>query len=175
MHSVARSTIRLLFLTVGGCFNAPTKPVVTPKPAPLTITTPSSAFGWSNANQKNEFFTKVKTLKKGATIGDVVRILGDGFTTQPYDLGEIDETYGTQVTYDLQPLSGSAEMMLYPSVTLRFGKDDRLISVDTAMKGPGLANAKHVDSGDMTLEGVQNLVDQARAPNQPAQLGRTRE
>src|SRR5262249_41063568 len=140
MHFASRSTIPLLFLTVGGCFNAPTKPVVMPKPAPLTITTPSSAFGWSNADRKKEFFTKMKTLKKGAKIGDVVRILGGGFTTQPYDLGEIAEAYGTEVTYDLQSNSGSAEMMLYPSVTLRFGKDD----LDTIMTGPRLANAKHI-------------------------------
>ena len=161
------STVPLLFLILGGCFNAPTKPVVIPKPAPSIIKTPSSAFDWGSAGQKKEFFTKMTTLKKGDKIGDVVRILGGGFTTQPYDLGETDETFGTEVTYDLKPNEGSAELMLYPSVMLRFGKDDRLISADTAMKGPALASARRIHSSEMTLEEVQKLVDQAQAPNQP--------
>jgi hypothetical protein len=62
----------------------------------------------------------------------VVQVIGHGFSTEPYDLGEIDEKYGTKVIYFIPEPHG-----VYEDIVFWFGNDDRLVKVtNTIAEGP---------------------------------------
>ena len=81
---------------------------------------------------KKEYLAKMMTVKKGDKIEDVVQKLGSRFSTEPYDLGEIDEKYGTRLIYNLSDSHGN-----YEDIVFWFGNNDRLVKVtNTIAEGP---------------------------------------
>src|SRR5256885_1145045 len=79
----------LLFTIFSGCSNWTKTPPVKPKPAPVKTISRKMVFPDSD-ELKKEYLAKMMTVKKGDKIEDVVQKLGSRFSTEPYDLGEID-------------------------------------------------------------------------------------
>jgi hypothetical protein len=81
---------------------------------------------------KKDLLAKMMIVKKGDKIERVVQAIGHNFTTEPYDLGGIDEKYGTKLIYNLTDSHG-----VYEDIVFWFGNDDRLVKVtNTIAEGP---------------------------------------
>src|SRR5215208_156987 len=105
MNSVLLPTILLLIAIFSGCSKGIKPPPVKPKPVPVQTT--SSKFIFPNsAEAKNEYLAKMVTVKKGDKIEDVVQKLRGNFSTKSYETDEMDETYGTELTYIVDDSNG---------------------------------------------------------------------
>ena len=123
--------ILLLIVVLGGCSKPAVLPPAKPKPVPVKAISPKSYF--SNDDEvKKDLLSKIPAVKKGDKIEVVVQKIGGGFSTEPYDLGEIDEKYGTKVKYFIPEPHG-----VYEDIVFWFGNDDRLLKVtNTFAEGP---------------------------------------
>jgi hypothetical protein len=149
MSPILSRTIALLFTIFSGCSNWTKSPPVKPKPAPVKAISPK--FFFPNSDElKKDLLAKMMTVKKGDKIEVVVQKLGDVFSTAPYDLGEIDEKYGTRLIYNLTDSHG-----VYEDIVFWFGNDDRLVKVtNTIAEGPlsppEKRHTKEIDLANLT-------------------------
>jgi hypothetical protein len=127
MDPMLRRTILLLISIFSGCSNGTKTPPIKPKPVQVKTISPTFVFPDSD-ELKKEYLAKMVTVKKGDKIEDVVQKMASSFRTEPYDLGYIDELYGTKVKYSV----GYGIREQY--VTFWFGNDDRLMRMSTNMK-----------------------------------------
>jgi hypothetical protein len=132
-----------LHLTIfSGCSKPTVLPPAKPKPVPV-----KAKFFFPNSRElKKDLLAKMMIVKKGDKIESVVQAIGHGFTTEPYDLGEIDEKYGTKLIYNLMDSHG-----VYEDIVFRFGNDDRLVKVtNTIAEGPhSLPEKRHTKEIDL--------------------------
>ena len=121
-------TILLLIITLGGCSKPTTMPPTIPKPVvlkPNRFPRPEE--------KKRELLAKIPAVKKGDKIEKVVEVIGHGFSTEPYELEDINQGYGTKVIYFIPEPHG-----VYEDIVFWFGNDDRLVKVtNTIAEGPG--------------------------------------
>ena len=79
------------------------------------------------ARDRGEILAKIRAVKKGDRIKDVVKQIAVSYSTEPYEIGEGSDKYGTRLIYNLTDSHG-----VYEDIVFWFGNDDRLVKVTTS-------------------------------------------
>jgi hypothetical protein len=87
---------------------------------------------FTHAQDKMEILAAITAVRKGDRIQNVVKNVGHTYSTEPYEIEEMNGKYGTRLVYDLTDTHGR-----YEDIVFWFGNDDRLVRVtNTIAKGP---------------------------------------
>jgi hypothetical protein len=163
MNPILSRAILLLITIFSGCSKGSTKPPTKPNTVQVKTISPNVYFP-DATEQKKEYLAKMRTLKKGDKIEDVVQILGHNFSTEPYDLEEIDEAYGTEVTYSIDDFHGHNQY-----ISFWFGKDDQLIRMSTNIAEAIFDPATDINTAGMKPKHLYRLLNQPYSPQEATQ------
>lgn len=135
------TSIRFVMLVVAIARGWPQSPPPPPAPKLPVIQTlkPKLPFEWSKS-QKKEFLNRVKTLKAGDNIQDVVKLLGPPYFVEQTGPKERNVVTGTAICYFMKKGEELSDMKGEQEVILSFDVEGRLESIDTNIRKLSLGN-----------------------------------
>jgi hypothetical protein len=127
--------------------------------------TPKAPFEWSR-EEKKQFLDKIKALRTGDKIDDVVKLLGPPYSSEQSAGKKIDDIRGPWVSYYLKKqdnlLSNEKNDQ---ALDLEFNSDNRLVSIHTNIKGLRFGSLTGINSEGAVLENLGDPIESAQKNN----------
>jgi hypothetical protein len=180
---IACVLLLVLHLTIFSGCSSETKPKVQPpQPVQEKTTTPKAPFEWTRS-EKKQFLERLKTIKEGDKIEDVVKVLGPPYHTKQTAGKKEDDIRATVISYYLKKKDEltfnrsdggfQTETKMYRTasektdsnehydqrVSLIFGSGNRLDGVSTNIKGVTLQSVKFFNTEAAVLENLDEPMD----------------
>ncbi len=125
----------------------------------VSIKAPKSPFEWSRA-EKKQFLERLKTLKEGNNLEEVVKLLGPPYSTYVTNPKETREPRGMYIDYFLKKVrENGPNERVNQYVFIHFDNDGKLINIMTNIKGLTVGELVKGNSGSAEIENLDEPND----------------